>query len=408
MKKLLFTTTLLLATLISSCSNNDDPQPVHKNYVTLSVPNNENQLKEDSPEGLNIQVTLSNVPTSDLRIHFVLKNNENQIVKLKESSLTFTKGQKEGNLTLMSQHKSILNGPQVITVTMDESSDANVELFENQGLAITVNPDTQIALLSSEQEKMIEGYKAKYNLDLHKFLGRLKCHVKITYPQDEVGTYDDGIFSDQAVKEFDAVSIVTLSENATAEKPILKMTDNPLGLTATLQDMMRKETDLRGTWGGFIGRKVFDAMKIDSTKAVLEVKLDNLVLTPASSSCEFISSFTYPDADPVNIIHFDFNYNLWNEMLKKAETMKTINVNENGSMTEYNIKENIITENSLDPNYWLFNSDLSSDTWENEPSDWIKPASTYDLQGNLWKFSFPLDHKNSSGYTKVEVTYTLN
>ena len=43
-------------------------------------------------------------------------------------------------------------------------------------------------------------------------------------------------------KVYTGKTVITLSEDATAEQPILKMTNNPMGLTEFMYDMLRKET----------------------------------------------------------------------------------------------------------------------------------------------------------------------
>ena len=42
--------------------------------------------------------------------------------------------------------------------------------------------------------------------------------------------------------------MITLSENATADRPILKMIDNPMGITSFLWEIYRKETVENEFW----------------------------------------------------------------------------------------------------------------------------------------------------------------
>ena len=59
----------------------------------------------------------------------------------------------------------------------------------------------------------------------------------VVYPTDDIGT-----FYDEETRSFEGKSVITLSDNATAERPILKMIDNPLGLTSFLWEILKKET----------------------------------------------------------------------------------------------------------------------------------------------------------------------
>ena len=84
---------------------------------------------------------------------------------------------------------------------------------------------------------MLEGYKAK-GLDLSKWIGLIPVKVSVEVPPT------DGLESliNGMKKVYTGKTVITLSEDATAEQPILKMTNNPMGLTEFMYDMLRKET----------------------------------------------------------------------------------------------------------------------------------------------------------------------
>lgn len=137
--------------------------------------------------------------------------------------------------------------------------------------------------LTEEQLELIKGYKEKYGLDLNQFIGVLKCNVEIRYPEGDIGT-----FYDEETRSFEGKSVITLSDNATAERPILKMIDNPMGLTSFLWEILQKETIEEESWAiNEWNQCMLTAIEFDRDKEEFEVTLDNLELLLEERSISF-------------------------------------------------------------------------------------------------------------------------
>jgi len=53
-------------------------------------------------------------------------------------------------------------------------------------------------------------------------------------------------------------------------------------------------------------------------------------------------------------------------------------------------------------------SNISNDEFGNNPSDWVAPSATLDLQKGKLSFLFPWDYADGNGYEQVSVVYTLH
>ena len=78
--------------------------------------------------------------------------------------------------------------------------------------------DSDIPVLTAEQLKLIEGYKQNLNIDLTKILGKVKVDTKVTFNDDDKIDINDN----KDTRSFSGVTIITLSEKATADKPRLE------------------------------------------------------------------------------------------------------------------------------------------------------------------------------------------
>lgn len=79
-----------------------------------------------------------------------------------------------------------------------------------------------------------------------------------------------------------------VKDNATAERPILKMIDNPMGLTSFLWEILQKETIEEESWAiNEWNQCMLTAIEFDRDKEEFEVTLDNLELLLEERSISF-------------------------------------------------------------------------------------------------------------------------
>jgi hypothetical protein len=392
----------ILAALLFSCNKENTPKS--KNYINLSVIGN-NTITEDSKDPINVNILLARAVDNDVNIFFELEGNTNDILRIENSPVTIKKGEKEGNFKVFSNKKGILSVAKNVIVKVKSFSDDSLEPFGESPI-IVIKPNSNIPELTQNQISLIKGYKDNLNIDLYRIIGELNYSVKITFPSDDKDLFNNG----NDTRNIEGKTIITLSEKATADKPIIKMIDNPMGLNDFLYEMLRKETteDVNESW--YLQPYPIAAMKainFDKQKETFSSTLDNIVLS--AGEFNFIGEKTgYSSGNTVNVVPFDFKYSAWDRLLQKAEAGETAIVDDGESQTEYSLSDLITQGASLDPYDYLFTSDISSDNWENEPSDWVAPNGVYNFNNGTFTFTFAFDHVMSYGYCKIEVKYTMH
>ena len=160
---------------------------------------------------------------------------------------------------------------------------------------------------------------------------KLSCRVEVTFPADEVG-----VFSDTETRSFEGKSMITLSENATADRPILKMIDNPMGITSFLWEIYRKETVENEFWI-FEGSKyvsMMEAIGYDMSKEVFSVVLDNLELLPDEGTFSFVGPTLNLWDEEIESLPFEYSFTAWERWKKMADEGGTILVQEGDNMVE--------------------------------------------------------------------------
>lgn len=156
-------------------------------------------------------------------------------VKIVEPELVLKKGERE--LTFHLRALASAKPKEEISqyeISIRQMPDKQMELkapLRFRLLNIAVPP------LSEAQRKLVEGYQAK-GLDITPFLG--KVNVKTTVDVPAGGAIKD--LENPWKKTYEGFSILTLSEYATADKPVLKMVYNAMGMNEFFYFALRKET----------------------------------------------------------------------------------------------------------------------------------------------------------------------
>ena len=103
---------------------------------------------------------------------------------------------------------------------------------------------------------------------------------------------------------------------------------------------------------------------------------------------------------------FIYHYSLWDRLLQKRGSI--VEIEEDGKIVGYTIDDDFFMQGgSLNPNKFLGMSNISNDEFGNNPSDWVAPSATLDLQKGKLSFLFPWDYADGNGYEQVSVVYTL-
>ena len=417
LKNLLFLLAILPIVALTSCAGDDDKDKM-TNYVQLSVNGSTSgatTIAEDATEPVVINVLLSYFVEETTTINFELTGNEGDILRLENNIVEIPANEKTAEIKVYSNNRNSLITEQSVGLIISSSSNDKIVL--SNPWTIKVRPASTMPELTEEQKAMIAGYKENLGIDLYRMLGKVSCSVKVSFPYvegDDKDYFNDG----EESRTFTAESVITLSENATAEKPVLKMISNPMGMDDFMFEMLRKNTteDVYESWYYYpYSIAVMNAAgyaPADDDKYMIaatetfEMTLDNISIE--NGEITFVQEVEDSWGDMINSVPFEYNFSLWNKLQAKSEEIVEVDESGDGEMVEYTIGELFEYGASMDPKQYLMLSTISEDYFENEPSDWVEPSASYDFENGTFKFVFPFDMYNSYGYQNVEVTYTMN
>lgn len=405
MKKITFMLMCMLAMLtgFSACSNdnNDGDKPM-TNYVSISAAGN-NIINEDDDEEVKFNILIGNTLTADATINLSLEGNDDNVATLTPSTIALKAGAKTASFTVKSNKKSLLKSDRVLTVKAI-FSDANMKT-DGKAVTLTIKPDSDIPVLTAEQQKLIEGYKQNLNIDLTKILGKVKVDTKVTFNDDDKIDINDN----KDTRSFSGVTIITLSEKATADKPVLKMVSNAMGMATFNYEMLRKRTveDAENWTQMPYGKAVMENINYDYNKETFTMTLDGIEVNPDMSLKFTGSKVNVYDAE-ITTVPFDYTFSAWDRLKAMADANKSFVVDDGETKTEVSVQDIIDGGGSLNPYFFFDNTDVVADAEETEYNTiYVAPTGKIDFASSKMTFAFPWYLDNTYGCQRVEATYTF-
>ena len=407
MKKFKFMLMCMLAMLtgFSACSSSDnnDGDKQMTNYVSISAAGN-NIINEDDDEEVKFNILIGNTLTADATINLSLEGNDDNVATLTPSTIALKAGTKTASFTVKSNKKSLLKSDRVLTVKAT-FSDANMKT-DGKAVTLTIKPDSDIPVLTAEQQKLIEGYKQNLNIDLTKILGKVKVDTKVTFNDDDKIDINDN----KDTRSFSGVTIITLSEKATADKPVLKMVSNAMGMAAFNYEMLRKKTveDTENWTQMPYGKAVMENINYDYNKETFTMTLDGIEVNPADMTLKFTGSKVNVYEEEITTIPFDYTFSAWDRLKAMADANKSFVVDEGDTKTEVSVQDIIDGGGSLNPYTFFDNTDVIADGEETEYKNiYVVPTGKIDFTSGKMTFAFPWYLENTYGCQRVEATYTF-
>lgn len=406
MKKITFMLMCMLAILtgFSACSSSDDNDGKQMtNYVSISAAGN-NIINEDDDEEVKFNILIGNTLTADATINLSLEGNDDNVATLTPSTIALKAGAKTASFTVKSNKKSLLKSDRVLTVKAT-FSDANMKT-DGKAVTLTIKPDSDIPVLTAEQQKLIEGYKQNLNIDLTKILGKVKVETKVTFNDDDKIDINDN----KDTRSFSGVTIITLSEKATADKPVLKMVSNAMGMAAFNYEMLRKRTveDAENWTQMPYGMAVMENINYDYNKETFTMTLDGIEVNPADMTLKFTGSKVNVYDVEITTVPFDYTFSAWNRLKAMADANQSFVVDDGDTRTEVFVKDIIDGGGSLNPYSFFDNTDVVAD---GEATDYkniyVAPTGKIDFASGKMTFAFPWYLENTYGCQRVEATYTF-
>ena len=405
MKKITFMLMCMLAILtgFSACSSdNNDGDKQMTNYVSISVEGN-NIINEDDDNEVKFNILIGNTLTADATINLSLEGNDDNVATLTPSTIALKAGAKTASFTVKSNKKSLLKSDRVLTVKAT-FSDANMKT-DGKAVTLTIKPDSDIPVLTAEQQKLIEGYKQNLNIDLTKILGKVKVETLVTFNDDDKIDINDN----KETRSFSGVTIITLSEKATADKPVLKMVSNAMGMAAFNYEMLRKKTveDTEYYTQTPYGQAVMENIKYDFNKETFTMTLDGIEVN-ADMTLSFTGKKTTIYEEEITTVPFDYTFSAWTRLKEMADAGKNFIVDDGDSKTETPVQDIIDGGGTLNPYAFFDNIDVVADAEKTEYKNiFVVPTGKIDFANGKMTFAFPWYLENAYGCQKVEATYTF-
>ena len=383
----------LTALSIISCSKDDNSnQYSGKNQVYITAQGDKTLTIGESNQKIDAKITLTNPVTqnTNLTLKAVDANGQpSSLITFSQNPITIAKDSKEVAFEVKLSPNAALTKEQRLKITFESAA----ELVAKEDLNIVVKPTPAIEALTDAQRTLLDSYKAK-GIDLYPFIGSIK--VKTTVFSSEGGSTQD--FATEFTREFNGKSIIGLSSSATTSSAVLKMTDNPMGLTEFLYFLLKKntieDTEYFLQYPNY--QKVKELINWDkNSQETFNVSLDNVeIKTPVNgvSEINFIGDVNKTNESVIKVVPFKMEYTAWDRLKNLAAS---------GNSEAQSI---LNTDGTSNPQHYVNNDNILTD--EYEVGNWKASKGSINFQNKTMSFEFLVYHTLSNGYVQVKVEYT--
>lgn len=390
MKKLLMFGCMLAAMAgFTACDDKGNDGYEGVNYIYLSAQEGKTTIYETDETPLVVEVMLTTALEEDLVLDFAITGTEG-VVALEGCPVTIKAGSKTGSFNIVSNNANVLETAANYTVSLasDVVLPENVELKE--ALAFVVSPMTSEALTDA-QKAILEAYKTAAGIDLSKYIGVINVSTVITTLDVETWEPVDVPVTGK--------TLITLSESATAETPVLKMVTNPMGIEDYMYQVLRSKTveneDWYAEWALECYGTLMTAINWSKTsKELFSMSLDGIAFG-AEGEIEYLGEGVSEYGDPTVIVPFDYYYTAYERELEAIEA-GTINPSEDAEW---------YPDATANP-YFHLNCDDITEDWYGEGDYWIETSAS--VSETALTFTFCLYNYYDDDYTRVVATYTPN
>lgn len=397
MKKIMAHMMLILcaAMLLSSCSKNEVNNTYEgSNQIYLSIIGDNTTLVEGGDAELTVEVTLTKAVNEPVILKFALMNDDQGIVRLIQNPVTIGEGKNKGQFKVCSNGKNLLTVDTNFRIGMIEVPKG---MKLSQELLFRVKPNPAIIALTEKQKTLLAHYKTKYQIDLMSWIGPVSCHTKVMSPTDGSTTP----FAKAFTKEYSGQTVITLSDKATEDRPILKMTENPFGLTSYMEWVLQQETVFNDEYwhnpdAGPNYKIIMELLGWNKENpGVFTMMLDDIVLKDISkdtANLECKGEKITGGGDKTPTIPFVYSFSPWEKQKKLIAE---------GNEQAKELEE---ADGTANPDHYLMVWSVD----ENEVGDetyFIPPGGTIDFKAGKMTFQFSLSHSLASGYTRVYATF---
>lgn len=398
MKKMMFAFIGMMSLMLIACGDDDNGGGTTiKNFWTLTKENK--TLYENDTEGVELTVTLAYTAEESITLVPTMSGDAEYLstFELSTSAVVIEKGQKTASFRVRAQKNKVISKTGSLTVGFEALSALN----SGEAITVDVAPKFEVELTDAQMQ-LIQKWQEKYGIDVRQFIGNLAVKTTVIFGDDDKDQFNLG--DDTASFEGD-VTAVTISENATEEKIVLKMLSNPMGMTSFIRNMYAAVTieDEEYWQQNPYAQAMLPLVQDKTDMGTFMVSLDNIVINPEKKTIEFVGE----NDDEMSIIPFEYDYPAWNTLKKMADEGQVVTVNEGDTNVEYAISDLIESDGTLNPYYYLGNTDVTTDEYGG--TNFVTPTANFNNDSMTFQFSWDFGAGSwLYDYVKVSVNYTLN
>jgi len=368
------------------------------NYIYLESEGGKTTLLGTDDDPIIVNVKLTKALSEDLTLDFVVEDPQNALI-VADNPVTIKAGGKTASFTIAVSSIEGLSDITNYTVGLDASAQLPEKVVLEAGFSFAVVA-IEIPELTPDQLAIVEAYKTATGIDLSKYLGVVNVSTVISGLEIET--------DEPFVKTVSGKTLITLSETATTEVPVLKMLANPMGVQDHMYSYLRMLTVENPYWFPEDYEPVEDeenpfeifetlsnaiSWNADSDE-IFNMSLDNIIFN-VDKSIDFVHEYYQPYyEDNVNVVPFAYEFSAYDRE-KAAIEAETLDDN-----SYY-----LCTSN---PEYFFNYSGILEDEYGEDMGIFVEPSAEITKDGKL-VFRFCYDHSDRvSDYTRVVATYTPN
>jgi hypothetical protein len=374
------------------------------NYIYLESDGGRTTIWEQDDAPLAVKVSLTTALEADLSLTFALEGTAG-VLELKGNPVTIKAGEKTATVEIISLNAGKLEAKTNYTLTLDAANSLPEGVALKSGFQFAVTPELVADALTSDQKAIIEAYKKTSGVDLSKYIGYVNVSTVIT------GIDMDGELFEKNVN--DGKTLVTLSENSTAEKPMLKMLANPMGVEDHFYSLLKAMTvENVEYWFPEMDESELPEGEVNpfacytnlcekiswnaESPEQFTMSLDSIVFD-ANKNIEFVHEvYNKHVDDKFAVVPFKYDFSAYNREIAAIAANEWDNTDAFPNCT-------------ADPTCHLNLTGILEDDWGGEDNIFVEPSAVITEDGKL-VFTFCFDYYSAYAYdyTRVVATYTPN
>lgn len=358
------------------------------NYIYLSEKSGKSTMLETDTEPLTIEVMLTKALEEDLSITFKCVGKDG-VVELQGNPVKIAAGQKTATFTVVSLNAGVLEAAENYSIAVESALPEGVELKEQFQFVVNYVEKSD---LTAEQKAILDAYKVATGIDLSKYLGVVTVNAVITGTDPETCEPLDP----QTVT---GSTVIALSEESTAEAPVLKMLSNPMGIQDYMYGVFRSVTVDYEDWYSEYALECYTTLMnaiewTPESQEVFSMSLDGITFN-ADKNIDFLATYVDEYDEECVRVPFEYSFTAYDREIAAIE----------GGVIDPENDDEWAPDATANPAAHLNNSDITEDWFE--CGNFVESTAVIDESGLTFTFCVYgcwLD----SDFTRVVATYTPN